>query len=236
MYKTLIFDLDDTLTNDKENMKEAFKILMKYRKEEFLETNFERFYKIDKYVWKERAAGRLLGPYENNNEKKTEWIRAYRFLEYYGKENISYKDAVIANDIYMNGMKEKVVPQEGTFEIIKYLFKKKYRIIIATNGPTIPLKSKIEKLKIDKFVDTIFSADEVGFMKPNKLYYDGLIKKAEITFKKEILFIGDDLEKDIKGANDNGIDVCWCNYNNEINNKYNTNYEIHKLKELRNIL
>lgn len=235
MYKTLIFDLDDTLTDDKANMREAFKILMKYRKEKFSEENFERFYKIDKYVWKERAAGRLLGPYENNNEKKTEWIRAYRFFKYY-EENIAYEDAVRANDIYTNGMKEKVVPRENAYETIEYLFKKQYRIIIATNGPTIPLKSKIEKIKIDKFVDTIFSADEIGFMKPSKLYYDGLIRKARIGSKKQILFIGDDLEKDIKGANDNDIDVCWCNYNNEVNNKYNTNYEIHKLEELRNIL
>lgn len=236
MYKTLIFDLDDTLTNDYENVKEAFKILMAFRKEEFSEEKFEKFYKIDKYVWRERAHGRLLGPYEDDNIKKTEWIRAMRFIKYYGEENISYEDAVIANNIYMNGMKEKVVPQDGAYETIEYLFNKGYKIVIATNGPIIPLKSKLKKLKIDKFIDTIFSGEEIGFLKPTKKYYDGLMKKAKIHSKEQILFIGDDLQKDIKGANDNNIDVCWCNYNNEINDKYNIKYEIHNLKELKSIL
>lgn len=236
MYKTLIFDLDDTLTDDHENTKEAFKILMNSRNEEFSEENFDRFYKIDKYVWRERSAGRLLGPYEDDNEKKTEWIRAMRFIKYYGEENISYEDAVIANNIYMEGLKKKVVSRDGTYEVLEYLFSKEYRIIIATNGPIVPLKTKLEKLNIDKFIDIVFSAEEVGFMKPSSNFFNGLIEKAKIDIKENVLFIGDELEKDIKGANENGLDVCWCNYNNEINSKYSIKYEIHNLKELKNIL
>lgn len=236
MYKTLIFDLDDTLTDDYQNVKEAFKILMKYRNEEFSEDKFNRFYRIDKSVWEERAAGGLLGPYENDNEKKTEWIRAIRFIRYYGEENISYEEAVIANNIYMNGMKEKVVAQEGAYEILEYLFNKGYRIVIATNGPIIPLKSKIKKLNIDKFVDVTFSAEEVGFMKPSYQFYEALFQKAKIVLKEDVLFIGDDLSKDVKGAIENNIDICWCNYDYKLNNEYNITYEINNLKELKNIL
>ena len=236
MYNTLIFDLDDTLTNDRENMKEAFKVLMNIRNEEFIEDNFNRFYNIDKYVWKERSSGRLLGPYEDDNKKKTEWIRAQRFIMYYGENNISYNDAVYANNIYMNGMKEKVVSRDGTYQVLEYLFNKGYRIIIATNGPIIPLNTKLKKLNIKKFVEVVFSAEEVGFMKPNIKYYEGLFKKANITSKENVLFIGDELEKDVKGANENQIDICWCNYNNEINDKYSIKYEIHDLKEIIDIL
>lgn len=236
MYKTLIFDLDDTLTDDRENTKEAFKILMQFRNEEFSEENFNRFCKIDKYVWKERAAGRLLGPYEDNKEKKIEWIRTMRFIKYYGEENISYEDAIIANNIYMDGMKSLVVSRDGTYEILEYLFNKGYKIIIATNGPMLPLKTKLQKLNIDKFIDMFFSAEEAGFMKPSPKYFEALFEKGKIKSKENILFIGDELEKDVKGANDNGLDVCWCNYNNEINSNYSVKYEIHNLKELKNIL
>ena len=59
MYHTIIFDLDDTLTDDKENIREAFKIVMKYREENYNEEKFERFYTIDKRTWKERAEGKL---------------------------------------------------------------------------------------------------------------------------------------------------------------------------------
>ena len=70
MYNIIIFDLDDTLTNDKENIKEAFKEAIKFKNEKYTDIEFERFYKIDKETWRKRAAGELSTPYEDNNEKK----------------------------------------------------------------------------------------------------------------------------------------------------------------------
>lgn len=237
MYNILIFDLDDTLTNNLENVREAFRKVNKYRNEEFTEENFLKFYQIDLKVWSDRASGKLLTPYEDNKAKKAEWLRATRFIRYYGEDNISYEEAVLVNNIYMNGMKEKVVPRENCFEVIKYLYNKGYKIIIATNGPLIPLKTKIEKLNITSYIDTIFSGEEVGFMKPSKQFYEGLLKKANLKSKEQILFLGDDLEKDIKGGIENGIDTCWCNYNNVLNNSsYIPKYEIHNLVELKKFL
>lgn len=236
MYKTIIFDLDDTLTDNLENVKYAFKKVLEYREEVYTEEKFSKFYEIDVKTWSDRAKGLLATPYEDNRIKKAEWLRASRFIKYFGEDNITYNEAVKVNNIYMNGMKEIVIPQEDCYEIIKYLYEKKYKLVIATNGPLIPLESKIEKLGITKFVDTVFSSEEVGYMKPCFEFYEGLFKKANIKSKEEILFIGDDLEKDIKGGIDNNIDVCWCNYKNEINNEYIVNYEIHKLKELKKIL
>ena len=235
MYDTIIFDLDDTLTDDYENTKEAFKIVMKYKKEKYSDEKFEIFHKIDKKTWKDRAAGKLLTPYEDDKVKKAEWIRAYRFLQYY-KNTISYEEAVNLNNVYMEGMKQKVVSQEGAYEIIKYLYDKGYKIVIATNGPIIPLHTKLEKLEITQYIDTVFSAEEVGFMKPHKTFYDGLLKKAQIDSKEKVLFIGDELEKDIKGGIENGIDTCWYNNKRKVNNQYKTKYEINKLEKLKRIL
>lgn len=236
MYKTIIFDLDDTLTNDLENTRSAFGIAMKYRNQEFTEEDFLRFHQIDVQTWRDRAAGKIVTPYDDDKVKKTEWMRASRFIKYFGEENISYEDAVELNNVYMEGMKEKVVARPGAFETIKYLSEKGYKLAIATNGPRIPLETKIEKLGITNYINTIFSAEEVGFMKPSPIFYEGLMKKVGIKNKSEVLFVGDDLEKDIKGGLENGLDTCWCNYNNEINNKYRCKYQIRHLDELKNIL
>lgn len=235
MYNTIIFDLDDTLTDDCENIRHAFKIVLKYKKEKYTDEKFETFYNIDKKTWLDRATGKLITPYENNKEKKAEWLRASRFLKYFG-DSIDYNEAVYINNIYMDGMKEKVVAREGALDIIKYLYEKKYTLVIATNGPIVPLKSKLEKLEIEKYFKTVFSAEEVGFMKPHKEFYKGLLKKIENPIKEEILFIGDELEKDIKGGIENNIDTCWCNYNKEKSTNYIPKYEIHKLEELKQIL
>ena len=236
MYNTIIFDLDDTLTDDCANIREAFKIVLKYKKEVYTDAKFEIFYSIDKKTWKDIAVGKLITPYEDDIEKKAEWLRASRFLKYFG-DSIDYNEAVHINNIYMDGMKKKVVAREGTLDIIKYLYNKKYTLIIATNGPSVPLKWKFKKLQIEKYFKTIFSADEVGFMKPHKEFYKGLLKKSGNPVKEKILFIGDELEKDIKGGIENNIDTCWCNYNNkEKSTIYIPKYEIHKLEELKQIL
>lgn len=236
MYKTIIFDLDDTLTNDRENVKEAFKIVLKYINEDYTDEKFNRFYEIDKRTWKDRAAGKLLTPYEDDKVRKAEWIRAYRFLKYFNN-NVTYDEAVNLNRIYMEGMKEKVISREGAFDIVKYLYDKKYTLIIATNGPIVPLQTKLEKMKIKKYFSTVFSAEEVGFMKPHEEFYKGLLKKSGNPEKSDILFIGDELEKDIKGGIENNIDTCWYNYNKKENSsEYIPKYEIHELKDLRKIL
>lgn len=56
MYKTIIFDLDDTLTNDLENTRNAFRIAMEYRNQEFTEEDFLKFHQIDVQTWRDRAA------------------------------------------------------------------------------------------------------------------------------------------------------------------------------------
>lgn len=51
-----------------------------------------------------------------------------------------------------------------------------------------------------------------------------------------MFIIGDELEKDILGGIQNGIDTCWFNPQKLCNNQYKTNYEIIELLELKNIL
>ena len=236
MYNTIIFDLDDTLTDDCENIRQAFKTVLEYKKEDYSDEKFETFYSIDKKTWRDRALGKLITPYEDDKEKKAEWLRASRFLKYFG-DSIDYKEAVHINDIYMDGMKKKVIAREGTLDVIKYLYDKKYTLIIATNGPIVPLNSKLEKLQVKKYFNTIFFFFFLGFMKPHEEFYKGLLDKSGNPSKENILFIGDELEKDIKGGIENNIDTCWCNYNNESKSTtYVPKYEIHKLKELKEIL
>ena len=133
-------------------------------------------------------------------------------------------------------MKEKVVSRPKALEVMKYLYEKKYKIIIATNGPLVPLKEKLKKIGIIDFIDVMFSSEEAGQMKPHKKFYEKLFEKADIIPSEKILFICDNLETDIKGGIENGMSTCWCNYNNEVNDKYSITHEIQKLEDLITIL
>ena len=240
MYKIIIFDLDDTLIDNTKNIQNGFKEVLKYRNEKYSEEKFEYFEKHDKSYWSKRARGEIKDPAElmGDIEKKVEWVRAMRFLTFFN--DIDYNEAVKINDLYMEALKENVVEIEGARDTVKYLKEKGYKIAVATNGPTVAINSKLSKSGILEYTDVIFSADEIGKMKPHKIFFDGLLNKIGSQNKEEMLIVGDQLEKDVKGGIDNNIDSCWFNLyraKKELENyNYKPTYVIESLVELKNIL
>ena len=73
-------------------------------------------------------------------------------------------------------------------------------------------------------------------MKPHNEFFEGFFNKINSFEKEEMLIIGDELEKDMLGGIQNGIDACWFNPKKLDNSQYKVNYEINDLLELKNIL
>lgn len=235
-YKKIIFDLDDTLCDDYENIKHGFYTILKIKEEELTQDKLKRFLEIDKKYWKERAEGKIKNPYGVKNKKEiVTWHRAQRFLIYF-ENKISFEEAVKLNDIYMKALEENIVPIKGAYETIKYLYDKEYEIFIATNGVKSAIPSKLKKIGITHYIKEIVTAEEIGEPKPREKFLKGLVEKCKIQDKEEILFIGDEEEKDIKFGNTYHFDTCWFNPNNEKAVKYIPTYEIEKLERLKTIL
>jgi FMN phosphatase YigB (HAD superfamily) len=159
MYTTIIFDLDDTLINNKENIKEAIREVLKYKGEEFTEEKFKEWYELDVQFWRDRANGIMKDPYEfESKEEKARWVRSQRFIRYF--KDISLDEAMNLNEIYIEALKNHVIPIEGAKEMIEYLHNKNYKIVIATNGPKVAVPSKLEKIYVSQYVNEIFGAEE----------------------------------------------------------------------------
>ena len=235
-YKKILFDLDNTLIDDNENRKYAIRKILKEMDKYLGENQVEDFIKSDDKYWQDRASKKLKDPYEFKTiEEKTKWVRAQRFIMFF--KDISFEEAVEINDKYINYLKEKIIPIEGAKETLEYLYNKNYEINIVTNGPTVPAKSKLEKTEISKYINLVFTAEEAGFMKPHKEFFDEFYKKIGTKNVDEMLIIGDELEKDVLGGIENNIDTCWFNSKNSKNDPgIKPDMEIKKLVELKNIL
>ena len=61
----------------------------------------------------------------------------------------------------MEALKENIVSLDGASDVLKYLKEHGYKIAVATNGPTVAINSKLKAPGLYKYVDVIFSADEV---------------------------------------------------------------------------
>lgn len=235
-YKYLLFDLDDTLVDDYKNRAYAFSKILENKKEKVTQQKIDRFIKIDKQFWKDRACVNIKDPYKfKTKEEQTIWVRAQRFLLYF--KNISLEEAIKLNEKYEEAIKEKVVLIKNADVILKYLYNKQYKMYIITNGPNQAVESKLEKSKLIKYITDTFSADEIGFMKPKKEFFEGFLKKVKLEDKEKMLIIGDELDKDILGGSTNKIDTCWINRDKiENTSDIKPKYEITDLIELREIV
>lgn len=234
-YKKILFDLDNTLVDDDENRKYAINKILLERKEKVTSEKIEKFIQLDNQFWKDRAEGKIKNPHKfKNDEEKTKWVRAQRFIKYFN--NITLEEGIEINNKYINFLKEKIVPIKNSTEILRYLYEKKYELYIITNSPTKVVNEKLCKINAQKYIKDTFSAEEAGHMKPHNEFFEGFFNKINSYKKENMLIIGDELEKDILGGIQNGIDTCWFNPKKLNNNQYKVSYEINDLLELKNIL
>ena len=83
----------------------------------------------------------------------------------------------------------------------------------------------------------IFISEQLGFVKPQKEFFDAVFSKIPDFKKEEAIIIGDSLSSDIKGGNNAEIKTCWFNPKRIENNcDVHIDYEIHSLKDLYEIL
>ena len=235
-YKKILFDLDNTLVDDDENRKYAIKQILLERNDKVNSDILNKFVELDNQFWKERAERKVKDPYKfKSNEDRTKWIRAQRFINYF--KDISFEEAVEINNKYISYLSMNIVPIKNAEEILEYLYKKHYEIYIITNSPKKVVKDKLAKINALNYIKESFSAEEAGHMKPHNEFYEKFFKKIGTYEKNDMIIIGDELEKDILGGIQNGIDSCWFNLNRQANTtELKPNYEIHYLIELKNIL
>ena len=127
------------------------------------------------------------------------------------------------------------VPQkldESVINMLKYL-KDKYQMVILTDWYADQQIEKLEKLNILQYFSKIYSAEKVK----RKPFKEAFLQAIEDNKPEECIMIGDDFERDIKGALNAGLHAIYYNPKNNVikdeNSKY---YTISRLDEIMNIL
>lgn len=240
-YKILIFDLDDTLIDNVENVRYAYTKMIELVGEKYTEDGFKRWFEIDKKFWRDWQDGLIELPSHLKDEtgKKSneflDWVRAQRVLIYFDNQ-VDLIKAVELNNVFMNALTEVVIAIEGAHEVLKKL-KEKYYIIVATNGPEIATKEKLSKICCLDFVNEVLSADMFGYMKPRQEFFEAIQKLLNNYNNDEYLIIGDSLKSDVGFAMNCGFDSCWFNKNNEeLDNSYKPTLTVNKLSDLIKLL
>jgi putative hydrolase of the HAD superfamily len=228
-YKHILFDLDHTLWDFDKNCAETLHelyVLHNLSRFGFDVNQFFYEYKtINVRMWKEFNAGRIT----------KEEIRESRFGLTFRALGLS--EALVPTELNKQFMdicptKSNVLPH--THRVLEYLLDKKYRLHILTNGFSEIQQLKINSSNLGEYFCEVINSESCGYLKPDKRIFDYALNKISAA-NKECIMIGDDLEADIIGAKNAGIDHIFFNPNKDFHDEEVT-HEIACLSELLNIL
>jgi putative hydrolase of the HAD superfamily len=97
-----------------------------------------------------------------------------------------------------------------TLNILNYL-KPKYQLHIITNGFQEVQESKLRNSNIHHFFKSVTDSEQVGVKKPNPKIFNFALNKVDANPKTSIM-IGDNMEADILGALNFGMEAIYFNY------------------------
>lgn len=228
-YKHLFFDLDHTLwdfdTNAKLTLQDLYKTL---QLEERGVNDFERFY--GQYL---QHNMKLWERYRNGFIKQAE-LRIKRM-------QLALLDFKIGDEPLAREMSSRfleMLPARNTLfpyakEILDYLTAKNYQLHLITNGFEEVQHHKINHSKINHYFNKVITSEGSNSLKPHKAIFEFALNATGAKTEESIM-LGDDLEADIMGAANAGLDQVYINHVNK-NPDFKPTYTVYSLKELEAI-
>jgi putative hydrolase of the HAD superfamily len=229
-YQHLFFDLDHTLwdfeTNSKETLQELF---LQHRLHETVTPEFSTFY--EKYSYHNK---KMWDRYHHGfiTQEELKWKRMWHALLEFkvGDEKLSKQ----LSSEYLEILPTKDKLFDYTIEILDYLTKKQYKLHLITNGFEKVQWRKLDNAKIGHYFNSVITSEIACCLKPHKDIFDFAIGNAACCYE-ESLMLGDNLDADILGAMQAGMDTVFVNHINE-HTLLEPTYTIYHLKELEDIL
>ena len=221
----VFFDLDHTLWDFDKNSALTFeKIFYLNNIDINLDEFLEIYVPINFQYWK-------LYREEKINKDKLRFGRlsdAFNILKVEVKRSMIYK----LSEDYITHLCTFNHLFDGTNEILEYLYPK-YQLHIITNGFKEVQYGKLNNANIDHFFNTVTNSEMVGVKKPNPKIFNHALNIAKANTKNSIM-IGDNLEADVMGALNIGLDAICFNYHKE--NMTSEMKHVNNLLELKQYL
>lgn len=206
-YQDLFFDLDHTLWDFETNSREA--MLDLYHQHQLAEKGvadfgafFDRYTFHNHRLWDRYARGFL-------KQEELRWKRMWLSLLDFNLYNEALARAMGKDFLDILPHKNNLFPHAA--EVLTYLREKEYRLHLITNGFESVQHHKLEKSGIAHFFEEVITSEGSNSLKPNKEIFEFALTKTGAQLSQSIM-IGDNLEADIAGAMNVGMDTVFVNH------------------------
>ena len=220
-YNWVLFDADETLFSFNSYL--GLTAMLKRYGIDFTREDYDAFQAVNKLLWVAKQ----------NNEITAEDIQMRRFAKLSKQTGVNQ---IQLNQELMAEMAEVSKPLDGVMEMLEALYLE-VKMGIITNGFTELQQQRLQNTQTERFFEMVVVSEQIGVAKPDRKVFDYAFSLMDDLDKTKILMVGDTLASDILGGYNSGIDTCWFNHANLVNDtKIQPTYEIKDIRELVKIV
>lgn len=228
-YKHLFFDLDHTLWDFETNAKETLHDLYNHhnltqRGIQDFELFFEKYSYHNERLWDRYTKGFI-------KQEELRWKRMWLALLDFKIADETLSKQLSTEFLQILPTKTNLFPY--TIEILTYLHQKKYILHLITNGFEAVQHNKIKHSNLYPFFSEVITSERSNSLKPHKEIFDFALQTTGASVQESVM-IGDNLDADIQGGINAGIDTVFVNHLN-ITPHITATYQVLHLKELEDL-
>jgi putative hydrolase of the HAD superfamily len=227
--KHIFFDLDHTIWDFDRNAEETLHEL-------YFRYSFD-------HIFNSPTSETFIATYTTNNHRLWDLyhhgkidkptLRKLRFADTFTQLGVNPELFPVAfEEEYLEICPTKTNLFPNAHETLGYL-QDRYTLHLISNGFKEACEKKLEHSKLAPYFDTIVISEIVGINKPDRRIFEHALKNGN-AIKEEAVMIGDNLDADVRGAQNAGLEAIFFNPL-EVEKPQDINHMIKDLKELQQI-
>lgn len=229
-YQHIFFDLDHTLWDFETNAKATlFDLYSLHQLSNCGIASFNQFFERYSYH-NERLWDRYTKGFIKQDELR--WKRMWLALLDFKIADEALSRQMAVDFLERLPLKNAVFPY--TNEILQYLTNKHYHLHLITNGFEAVQHKKLKNAQLQSYFKKVITSEVSNSLKPNKEIFLYALQQTGAQVQNSLM-IGDNLDADIQGAANVGMDSVFVNHLNIQPHKPST-YVVNHLQQLETIL
>ena len=213
-YHDLFIDFDDTLYDTHGNaviaLSETFECFRLDRYFKDPQVFYDAYWTANIDLWTQYAKGEITRDYLIVERFRRPLMVSDIFRAEANSSLFTLHFSLKLSDKFLDFCASKPGVIDGAHELMDYLKRKGYRMHMCSNGFHEVQYKKLDACGLRNYFDTIILSEDAGVNKPSKDYFDYALKVSGAD-RETTLMIGDNLQSDILGALNAGLDAMLFN-------------------------